>query len=197
MLHQQGHVTYIFMLHQARDPILNLKNNALIYTSGFLRCMQTAQPLAEALDAPVAVHPDIYEVGGVYAYGSNGEGRVGGTGMSVQDMAQHFPTYDTAALPSEGSWYTGPWETDAMSRVRCERVARWLRSPDLRSEAAGRTVVLVVHGHFISTLLSTLCGIDEDAARDVNGRNMYKDRPVFFAFRNTVCTSCSPFMIFF
>eukprot|EP00041_Stephanoeca_diplocostata_P028331 m.800735 g.800735 ORF g.800735 m.800735 type:complete len:109 (-) comp23357_c0_seq19:1631-1957(-) len=65
MLHQQGHVTYIFMLHQARDPILNLKNNALIYTSGFLRCMQTAQPLAEALDAPVAVHPDIYEVGGV------------------------------------------------------------------------------------------------------------------------------------
>eukprot|EP00041_Stephanoeca_diplocostata_P028338 m.801045 g.801045 ORF g.801045 m.801045 type:complete len:101 (-) comp23357_c0_seq56:948-1250(-) len=72
-----------------------------------------------------------------YAYGSNGEGRVGGTGMSVQDMAQHFPTYDTAALPSEGSWYTGPWETDAMSRVRCERVARWLRSPDLRSEVRG------------------------------------------------------------
>ena len=122
--------------------------------SPFYRTCQTCQPLAKAMgpQARVVVHPDIYENGGVYIAGRDADGNAirdgPGKCMSAADIRRLFPGYETDLLPGEGQWYTGGFETEAMSSARAERVAAVLlhirhrsMAPHARHDCAKRTSV--------------------------------------------------------
>jgi broad specificity phosphatase PhoE len=120
-----------------------------IYCSPFWRTLQTALPLAKAVSGVhVVVQPDIYEIGGVYTNGANGEKTGPGKQLTAAEVKEMFPLYDVSRLP-EGGWYTGGHETDEMAVERLEGVVTWLKSPALHAEVGGALLVLVVHGAFI------------------------------------------------
>ncbi|CAJ1434353.1 unnamed protein product, partial [Effrenium voratum] len=153
--------------------------HARIYVSPFLRTLQTAVPLAKALASAAVVHPEIFEVGGVY---TQHDGRRSGPGqcLSAAEIARSFPGFDVGALPERGPWYTGGWESDQEARQRCGRLAQWLRSQE-------GSMVLVVHAHLIDLLLKALLGIADDPAEDQDVNVM--DRAVAFSTSN--CGVCS------
>lgn len=161
-----------------------------IYSSPFLRCLQTTAPLARELEVPVTVHPDIYEVGGVYTQDPEDPiHRVGSQkSMSANQIRTAFPGYGTNLLPSSGPWYKGGWETDNEARNRIEKVVRWLTSKQFKAQHRGNVVVLVAHGHTILYLLLKLLGLPIDESRDKEGINNYSDLPIKFSVPNT-CTS--------
>ena len=61
-------------------------------------------------------------------------------------VQQRYCTVHPAKLPAQGGWYTGPWETNAMARVRLAAVAKWLKSAELIQQLDGRLMIMVVHG---------------------------------------------------
>jgi broad specificity phosphatase PhoE len=127
-----------------------------IYCSPFWRTLQTALPLANSVSGVhVVVQPDIYEIGGVYTNGVNGDKTGPGKHLSADEIKQMFPLYDVVRLP-EGNWYTGGHETDVMAMERLERVVIWLKSPELHAEVGNSLLVLVVHGAFINLLFRSL-----------------------------------------
>jgi hypothetical protein len=101
------------------------------------------------------VRPDLFEVGGVYSNTKDASGnskRSGpGKSMTVSDIKNRFPTYETSALPQDGGWYQGRWEDDTAARARLVNVATWLKTlqPELGDDGVA---VLVVHGHFMDLL---------------------------------------------
>ena len=137
----------------------------LIMPSPFFRTCQTCQPLAKNLgqQAKVVVNPDIYENGGVYIAGKDAEGnsiRDGpGECMSAADIREQFPGYDTHMLPQEGPWYTDGWENEEQSAERAERVAAWLKTPELHEEVGDQVLTLVMHGGFIDILVKAILGL--------------------------------------
>lgn len=114
------------------------------------RALQTAQPLAHALQLPVEVWIDIHETGGIYL--DTDTGRAGQPGMTHEEMLATVPG---AQLPPEVSatgWWTGDWEDREMRPARAFRVAARLWSlvdGDAR-------VVMVTHGGFSDLLLKVL-----------------------------------------
>merc|ERR1719191_1337109 len=98
------------------------------------RALQTAQPLAEAMQCEVFARPDLYEVGGIYTGGQDGKPLELGVTKSATEIHAEFG-YDVEALPREGQWYTGGHETMTQAMERASRVAQWLQSKSLREES--------------------------------------------------------------
>jgi broad specificity phosphatase PhoE len=158
-------------------PILTqLGRTCHVFTSPFLRCCQTAWPLASRLSARVVCHPDLHENGGVHAVVElpNGQlafddaplhsrGHIGSRGhagkcMSAADIESRFPGFNTAMLPSKGQWYAAGAETLSQSTERARRVAAWLMTgQELHADVGEHdVVVLLIHGGFINSLLNAL-----------------------------------------
>lgn len=167
-----------------------------IFVSPFMRTLQTAQPLAQALGSScsVEVRPDLFEVGGVYV---ERLGRRDGPGecLTAREIEQRFPTYRTTKLPKDGAgWYRGSWECDRAARQRAAEIAKWLRSAELRedcADVAGAYVVLVIHGHLIDMLLKALLGIADDGSSDQPHTNVFTERPVVFFTPNAATAHIS------
>jgi len=165
-----------------------------VFVSPCLRTLQTAEPLVKSLGperCTVEVQPDIYEVGGVYSVSKDGKRGGPGKCLSRAGISSRFPTYGTSALKTseDEGWYTGGWETDAEARVRADRVAKWLRSPELQASCANPKgaawTVLVLHGHLIDLLMKALLGVQDDPQLDQEHTNSIAGRAVVVNMPNT------------
>ena len=83
--------------------------------------------------------------------------------MSAADIRRLFPGYQTDLLPDEGPWYTDGFETEAMAARRAERVAAWLKTPELQDEIGDEVLTLVMHGGFIDILVKALLGLNAES----------------------------------
>ncbi|CAE6964809.1 katG1 [Symbiodinium natans] len=172
-----------------------------VFVSPFMRTLQTAMPLAQALGSScsVEVHPDLFEVGGVYIE-RHGQRDGPGECLGAKDIERLFPGFVTKRLPqSPGGWYRASWESDAAARQRAAQIARWLRSAELRKAADDERlqttstswVVLVIHGHLIDLLLKALLGIVDDISVDQPNTNVLAERPVVFFTPNAATAHVS------
>jgi probable phosphoglycerate mutase len=129
-----------------------------IHVSPFRRTLETARPLAEALEVEPRVKTDIYEVGGVHVDG------VGQGGMTKSEMLKEFPTYKLTEDVTDEGWYSlAKKETREQGRSRVEQVyGRLLQQATEAKE--DKTIILVVHGDFIDFLLQTAFGIVSEKA---------------------------------
>jgi 2,3-bisphosphoglycerate-dependent phosphoglycerate mutase len=127
-----------------------------LYSSLTLRAVQTATYLADALDLPVRLRADLYEVGGVHRFDTATGTRHAMAGHSIRQLKVGCPrAVATADSDQDLPWHGGfETEDDALPRAR-----RLLT--DLRRIHGGSTdaVGLVTHQHFGQFLLADVLGI--------------------------------------
>ena len=128
-----------------------------LLTSGFLRAVQTMQPLANVLTQRPAIWTDLHEVGGCYRGHEAGkfEGR---PGMNRETLTKKFPDF---ALPDDiddaGWWKSQRYEGYQQAQVRAKRQAVRLLNEFQDTEAI---VACVVHADFKALLLEALLKSD-------------------------------------
>jgi 2,3-bisphosphoglycerate-dependent phosphoglycerate mutase len=132
-----------------------------LYASPMARAVQTAAPLADALDLPLALNQDLFEVGGPYDLldGSGEQVAHPGSGSSIIAALSdrvHLPDWLT-----EDGWWRGEVEREREAYVaRADRLIGALRDTHDPNDVVG----LVSHGWFGNVLLGRLLGIE-----DMNG----------------------------
>ena len=136
-----------------------------LYSSAMLRALQTAQPIANALDLKPEVWLQVHEEGGIWL--SRKRGRPGDEGgLKRSQVAARFPEF---ALPdpdelSESGWWHGPAETRPQLISRARQVAADIRARFVGPEStngdpqgsASLRIAVVSHGTFLNFLLQHL-----------------------------------------
>ena len=166
--------------------------------SPMLRACMTLEPLATGLAkasaydvGQVEVLPDIFEVHGHY----EGKERKAGACQSAADIRSRFG-YSTQKLPASGPWWTSGFESRLDAVARAGRVARRLRSAELREgRLKGRGLyVLVAHADFMDLILQHVLHVSPNVntAPPALGEDdptyspeQKGNRPHLFNFQNT------------
>ena len=127
-----------------------------IHTSLMTRAVQTAAPLADALDLELQGHVDAYETGGPFTEDDDGvrTAHRGAGAAALQTLTGRLVLPATAT--PEG-WYDR--DVEDADEIAAERARRLIE--DLRGRHTEDDVVAVVtHGAFFQVLLRALLGID-------------------------------------
>jgi 2,3-bisphosphoglycerate-dependent phosphoglycerate mutase len=124
-----------------------------LFSSPFLRTLQTTAPVAQALGILPTVRADLYEQGGCYR-GHRIDDRTQEPGMRRSEIQSLHPTWQIDPAIDESGWNKHEtYETLQEARKRAQRVAKWLAEhpwPD------GARVLLVIHADFKIRLLESL-----------------------------------------
>ena len=140
-----------------------------MYVSPCLRTLQTSKPVAEAMQLTPTVWTDIYETGGLFE-GRNG---VGVGGLSRMEMTAGFPGYRLPDDITDAGWYArAGFLCGREDRSQCRKRARAVQKrivdmagslPQDGGGARVKKIALVVHGDFISELLTALLSTGDSA----------------------------------
>lgn len=133
--------------HLAKSDIRHL------FTSGFLRALQTTQFLSDALSLIPRVRWDLFEQGGCYS-GHEAIGKVPQPGLGSVQLKQFFPGWEIDHRISDRGWWHGQsHETPSQARRRAELIAIWTIE---RLQTAPESIALVIHADLIHLLLDAL-----------------------------------------
>ena len=124
-----------------------------LYCSPMLRALQTAKPIAAALGLAPEVRLDVFESGGIWLDGGDGQGPVGHPGLRRAELAAKFPGFALPAEATEEGWWNRPFETPEQMAERAARVAAGIRR---RLAYTDERVAVVSHGTFMNTLIAHL-----------------------------------------
>lgn len=127
---------------------------SVLITSLMLRAVQTAAPLAEALDVCLEGHLELNEVRGVYAGSpSEPEPHAGSPASTLVGASGRLGLPD---LADEDGWYRRGVETPAGAVARAEKVVADLRS---RFDDTDEVVAVVCHEWISQYLLRAALGV--------------------------------------
>lgn len=123
-----------------------------LYTSPMTRALQTAAPIAAALDLRPGVWVETHEHGGVYQ--QRPEGITGFPGMARARIETDFPGYVLPDTITDEGW----WNPARGSETMPEAMARAVQvSIDLRQRAeTNERIIMVTHGTFLDALIKAL-----------------------------------------
>lgn len=127
-----------------------------IHTSLMTRAVQTAAPLADALDLPLLGHPDAYELGGPFT--EEDEVRTPHPGASDEALLAASARLVLPETAGPDGWYSRPYEHE--HETRAER-ARTLVAGLRDQHDDGDVVTLFTHGAFFQHLFRALLGIEQ------------------------------------
>jgi 2,3-bisphosphoglycerate-dependent phosphoglycerate mutase len=119
-----------------------------LYTSAHLRCLQTSEPIADALDLDPEIWVDVHEECGVWM-----EGVEKLPGMTRSEIAARFPRVKIPDGIGEEGWWNRPKETEEEWVARADRVAGDLWRDHAETD---EHIAIVAHGGFIKDLVSAL-----------------------------------------
>lgn len=131
-----------------------------LHTSLMFRAVQTAAPLAEALDLPLHGHGELFEVGGPYEEDTDTRKRTWHPGSTLPELRQLSNRLHHVAAHPEERWWSGPYEEDHQAADRARRVIDGIRAGG-DDGPRERTIGLVTHGFFSQYLLRALLGIPD------------------------------------
>lgn len=124
-----------------------------LFTSPFLRTLQTTEPLVESTGLVPIIHAELFEQGGCYR-GYDPIGKHPEPGLRRSEIAEHFPGWHIDPAIDEQGWNKLPhYENLDMARERARRVAQWLEQ-EFQDSAA--QILLVIHADFKLRLLEAL-----------------------------------------
>ncbi len=130
-----------------------------IICSPMQRALQSARPLATALEAPVCVWPDVCERGGVFL---RQNGRFHGyPGLTRSAIAATYPGFELSNDITENGWWRGDLEPRGDSWQRAVRTAERLKDY-ARNDWRDDNVVMIIHAGFGDALLKALLGETRD-----------------------------------
>ena len=124
-----------------------------LYSSPFLRSLETTRPIAEAMSLRVAIRSDIFEQGGCYSGWEDGQ-EVGEPGMCNRQLAERFPNWDVdPRIGPNGWWERRAYESLEQATERAGSVAQWLIDEIVPQ---GGVHALVIHADFKRLLIAAL-----------------------------------------
>lgn len=139
-----------------------------IITSPMLRALQTAQPLADALNVPVDVWWEICERGGMFEYR---QGTAHGyPGLTREQIREQFPHYELPLRVGNNGWWHGGQESRDASRRRAIDVEARLRAQSIE-HWRGQRILMVSHAGFLDVLLKSF--LLENLTAEADERNVY------------------------
>ncbi|MFT4110664.1 histidine phosphatase family protein [Propionicimonas sp.] len=115
-----------------------------LYCSLMMRAVQTATPLAEALDLPLNGHPSIHEVGGPYDIEAATGAMAPYPGARAEELRAVSARLVLPDSAGADGWYDGALEPVEQAGARAAAVVAGLRA----AHGADETVMLVSHGYF-------------------------------------------------
>lgn len=132
-----------------------------LHTSLMFRAVQTAAPLADALDLPLQGHAELFEVGGPYEEDETTRERTWHPGSSLPELRQLSKRLHHVAKYPDERWWAGPYEADHLAAERAARVIDGIRAGGDTGARRERCVGLVTHGFFAQYLIRALLGIPD------------------------------------
>jgi 2,3-bisphosphoglycerate-dependent phosphoglycerate mutase len=133
-------------------------NPERLYTSPFLRTLQTAQPVASRLGLIPIVRQDLFEQGGCYAGHKIGE-REARPGMSRREIEERFPGWSIASEIGETGWnQLLRYESISEARQRASQVLSWYESQEVH---AHQPTAMMIHADFKMRLVEAFLGIED------------------------------------
>lgn len=164
---QANHLARFFADNQSRNDsfMYNSQNQhgfglTHIYTSLMVRAVNTATPLAGALDLPLIAWPEIHETGGIFSR-DDGDKQAGLPGKNRSYFKENYPDLVLPDWLNEGGWWNRPFESKEARKPRAEKMWTGLlaRHGDRDGQSEHR-VALISHGGFFMYLFTTAIGID-------------------------------------
>lgn len=135
-----------------------------VYTSAFLRTMQTIYPTTQLTGTAPVIWTDLFEVGGCFDGHLPGQ-TTGRPGMTHTEIADRFSTYQIPSDIDENGWYKSkPRETPELAEARATRVVQQLFE---RYHGNQINVMCVIHGDLIRMLMRNLVPEQPDYGTDV------------------------------
>jgi 2,3-bisphosphoglycerate-dependent phosphoglycerate mutase len=126
-----------------------------VFTSPFLRTLQTTAPLVDLLGITPFVKADLYEQGGCYQ-GYRIDERSAHPGMGRSDIQRLHPNWQIDPAIEESGWNKlKHYESLVQARQRALGVANWLSG---HSWPCDSRVMLVIHADFKFRMLEALLG---------------------------------------
>jgi len=121
-----------------------------VYTSAFLRTLQTIHPTTQITGVQPEIWTDLFEVGGCFEGYLPGQTN-GMPGMTDTEIAERFSGYTIPAdIDAAGWWKSKPRETHELAEIRAEKVVQQLCDQYHSTDA---TVLCVIHGDLIRLLM--------------------------------------------
>jgi broad specificity phosphatase PhoE len=127
-------------------------NITKLYCSAMHRALQTAWPIAQALDLTPEVWVETHEHGGIYLDQGEEGGAVGYPGRTRSEILAEYPTCILPETITEEGWWTGGFEDWPTCHGRAIKVAAALQA----QAASEERIALVTHGGFIDALIKAL-----------------------------------------
>ena len=132
-----------------------------IYTSLMVRAVNTAYPIAQAINLPLYALPEIHETGGIYSRIPE-KNLAGLPGKPRSFFESNFPELILPdCLDELGWWQNRPFESCELRQKRANRV--WANLLSTHGDQYGRPehrVALISHGGFFMHFLTTALNID-------------------------------------
>ena len=121
-----------------------------VYTSAFLRTMQTIYPTTQVTNVTPEIWTDLFEVGGCFDGYLPGKTK-GMPGMTDAEIAQQFSDYKIPPdIDHTGWWKCKPRETNELAEIRAEKVVQQLHD---QYRGTNSTILFVIHGDLIRLLM--------------------------------------------
>ena len=130
-----------------------------LYASAMVRAVQTAAPLADVLELPLRLQPDLHEVFGPYDYLPGTKDQVAQPGAGRAELAGLSPRVEIPDWVTDDGWWDQEVEHRDAAFDRADRLIAWAEA----EHASDDVVVLVSHGWFGNVLLARLLGIESMA----------------------------------
>ena len=116
-----------------------------LYSSLMVRAVNTAQPIAQALDLPIRGWKDLHEGGGIFLEDPVTGVKTGYPGATREQFAARFPELAWPADAARDGWWNRPFEEPEERPLRAKRVLDELLRRHGNTEDR---VAIVSHGGF-------------------------------------------------
>ena len=124
-----------------------------VYCSPMLRTLQTAQPLAAALNLLPQVWVDLHEAGGIFLEDEEGQA-TGFPGLRRSEIVARFPGFAPGEQVSEEGWWDPARGRETYGDFLARALRVWMSLRE-RIDAPER-ILLVAHGGFIDALMKAI-----------------------------------------
>ncbi len=128
-----------------------------LYSSLMTRAVQTARPIADALDLPLRALEEAYEVGGPFDEDIDSGSRTANPGATRTALARLSPRLELPDWATDEGWFLRTYEEEHEAEARAARLVAQLRA----SHGPDDVVAVVTHGFFTQFLVRELLGIPQ------------------------------------
>jgi 2,3-bisphosphoglycerate-dependent phosphoglycerate mutase len=154
----------------------------VLYCSLMKRAVQTAAPIAAALEMPVTGHLDMFEVGGPFDVDEATGTKSPYPGAPRSELLEVSERLVLPESVTDDGWYTRRVEEPEEATQRARALIANLRA----THSDDTTVAFVSHGYFSQYLFREMLGIvDMPGWVEMHNTSltMYEDRPLFASTR--------------